>query len=106
MSRATVCFSMYSLMSMRTIAVSSSNKNSASARANSVFPTPVGPRKNERPDGAIRVLQAAARAPHRVSNRVNCFLLPDNSLSQPFLHMHQFLALAFEHFCDRDACPG
>src|SRR2546428_839158 len=34
---------MYSDMSSRTIACSSSNRNSASARANSVFPTPVGP---------------------------------------------------------------
>src|SRR5204862_412340 len=40
--RATVCFSWYSLMSMRTIARSSSNRNPASARASSVLPTPVG----------------------------------------------------------------
>ena len=51
MSRATVCFSMYSLMSMRIIAFSSSNRNSASARAVSVLPTPVGPRKMNEPMG-------------------------------------------------------
>ena len=49
--RATVCFSMYSLMSRRTIARSSSNMNSASAFASSVFPTPVGPRKMNEPMG-------------------------------------------------------
>ena len=36
---------------MRIIAFSSSNKNSASARANSVLPTPVGPRKRNEPSG-------------------------------------------------------
>src|SRR5438093_1349913 len=51
MSRATVCFSMYSLMSMRTIAFSSSNRNSASAFASSVLPTPVGPRNRNEPSG-------------------------------------------------------
>ena len=50
-NRLTECFSMYSDMSMRTIDFSSSNKNSASARANSVFPTPVGPRNINEPIG-------------------------------------------------------
>ena len=36
---------------MRTIAFSSSNRNSASARASSVLPTPVGPRKMNEPIG-------------------------------------------------------
>jgi hypothetical protein len=38
MSRDTACFSMYSDMSMRTMARSSSKRNSARARASSVFP--------------------------------------------------------------------
>src|ERR1700683_1684050 len=38
-------------MSMRTIARSSSKRNSASALASSVFPTPVGPRNRNEPDG-------------------------------------------------------
>ena len=42
---------MYSDMSTRTIACSVSNMNSASARASSVFPTPVGPRKRKLPIG-------------------------------------------------------
>src|SRR6266853_1104849 len=44
---------MYSDMSSRTIAFSSSNRNSASARAVSVFPTPVGPRKMKEPVGRL-----------------------------------------------------
>src|SRR5437588_615966 len=51
--RETVCFSWYSDMSMRTIACSSSNRNSASARASSVLPTPVGPRKMNEPTGRL-----------------------------------------------------
>ena len=42
---------MYSPMSMRTIACSSSNRNWASARASSVLPTPVGPRNMNDPIG-------------------------------------------------------
>src|ERR671939_298055 len=42
---------MYSDMSMRTIACSESNINSASARASSVLPTPVGPMKRKVPIG-------------------------------------------------------
>ena len=44
---------MYSDMSMRTMWVSSSNRNSASARASSVLPTPVGPRKMNEPIGRL-----------------------------------------------------
>src|SRR5262249_35121243 len=50
-SRATVCLSLYSLMSMRMMARSSSKRNSASALASSVLPTPVGPRNRNEPDG-------------------------------------------------------
>ena len=42
---------MYSDMSIRTIASWESNMNSASARASSVFPTPVGPRNRKTPIG-------------------------------------------------------
>src|SRR5438552_1723760 len=49
MSRATACFSMYSDMAMRTMACSSSKRNSASARAVSVFATTVAA-----PSGLLR----------------------------------------------------
>ena len=44
-------FSMYSDMSMRINAASSSNRNSASALQSSVLPTPVGPRNMKLPIG-------------------------------------------------------
>ena len=59
---------MYSLMSMRIIARSSSNKNSASARASSVLPTPVGPRNRNEPIGPLLVAEPRARAAHRVGD--------------------------------------
>ena len=51
MRRATECFSMYSDMSMRTMAFSLSKRNSASALLSSVLPTPVGPRNRKEPMG-------------------------------------------------------
>ena len=51
MRRDTEYFSMYSLISMRTMFFSSSNRHSASALASSVLPTPVGPRNRKLPMG-------------------------------------------------------
>src|SRR5271155_1337613 len=51
MSRATECFSMNSDMSMRIMASSVSNMNSAKALESSVLPTPVGPRNMNEPIG-------------------------------------------------------
>ena len=53
MSRATVCFSIYSDISRRTRFASSSNKVWAKALANSVFPTPVGPKNKKDPIGRL-----------------------------------------------------
>mmetsp|Transcript_20367 Transcript_20367/g.56750 ORF Transcript_20367/g.56750 Transcript_20367/m.56750 type:complete len:262 (-) Transcript_20367:824-1609(-) len=47
MSLLTLCFSIYSPMSMRTIIFSSSNSSAARALASSVLPTPVGPRNRK-----------------------------------------------------------
>ena len=51
--RLTECFSMYSLMSRRVMAASSSNRNPASALVSSVLPTPVGPRNRNEPMGRL-----------------------------------------------------
>src|SRR6476659_6552784 len=85
MSRATACFSMYSDMSMRTIDCSSSNRNSARARAVSVFPTPVGPRKMNEPIGRLGSCR------------------PARELA---VELRQALALAFHHPRDGDAGPS
>ena len=66
---------MYSDMSRRTIALSSSNRNSASARAVSVFPTPVGPRKMKDPMGRFgseRPARARRTAAETASTASRC----------------------------------
>ena len=50
---------MYSDMSIRTMASSSPNRNSASVRASSVLPTPEGPRKMNEPVGRLGSLRPA-----------------------------------------------
>jgi hypothetical protein len=59
----------YSLMSMRTIARSSSNRNSASALASSVLPTPVGPRNRNEPVGRSGSEMPARRGGRRRRRR-------------------------------------
>ena len=85
---------MYSLMSMRTIAVSSSNRNSASARASSVLPTPVGPRNRNEPIGPVRVLEPGPAAADRVGHGLDGLVLADDPLVQPLLHLDELGALA------------
>ena len=103
--RETVCFSWYSDMSMRTIACSSSNRNSASARASSVLPTPVGPEEEEAAERPVRILQAGAGAADRVGDRVDRFVLADDALVQPLFHVNQLLDFAFHQPADRDVRP-
>ena len=85
---------MYSDMSMRTIASCVSNMNSASARASSVLPTPVGPEEEERADRAVGVLQPGARAPERVRDGLDGLVLADDALVQALLHVDELLDLA------------
>ena len=101
-----MCRSWYSLMSSRTIACSSSNMNSASARASSVLPTPVGPRKTNEPIGRFGILQPGARAAQRVRDRRHRLVLADHALVQALLHVDQLLGLALEQAVDRDARPA
>ena len=51
MRRETENFSIYSLMSIRTMFFSESNRASARVLASSVLPTPVGPRNRKEPMG-------------------------------------------------------
>lgn len=59
MSLDTECFSINSDMSKRTKDFSEPNRNSASRRATSVFPTPVGPRNRKQPTGRAGDLSPA-----------------------------------------------
>ena len=86
---------MYSDMSMRTIARSSSNRKSASARASSVLPTPVGPRNRNEPIGRCGSRQPGARPPDRVRDRGHGVVLADDPLVQHVFQAHELRHLAF-----------
>jgi hypothetical protein len=70
------------LMSMRTIARSSSKRKSASDLASSVLPTPVGPRKRNEPVGRSGSASPARRAAHRVRDRPHGLGLADQAGSR------------------------
>ncbi len=103
--RDTVCFSWYSDMSMRTIACSSSNRNSASARASSVLPTPVGPRNRKLPSGRFGSCSPARARRIAFDDRGDRLVLADDALVQPLLHLNQLLDFAFHQPADRDVRP-
>src|SRR5882672_4424602 len=81
---------MYSDMSRRTSACSLSKRNSASARASSVFPTPVGPRKMNEPIGRFgSLMPARARS----------------TAMEMLGEMEQLVAVALDELRDRDPGP-
>src|SRR3954462_5841034 len=111
---------MYSDMSMRTIASVESNMNSASARASSVLPTPVGPRKRKLPIGrsgslrparerrsaALTALTASSwpmTRSWRRSSMCTSFAVPP--AGGAILHVHELLGLALHQARDGDAGP-
>jgi len=96
---------MYSDMSIRTIASSSPNRNSASVRASSVLPTPEGPRKMNEPVGRFGSLRPARRAADCLRHGLDGRLLADDALVQLVLHPHQLLGLGLRQLEDRDARP-
>src|SRR6202035_3916425 len=106
MRRDTECFSMYSDMSMRSRARSSSKRNSARARASSVLPTPVGPRKMNEPMGRLGSLSPAReRGGEVVDSALHPLLRADDTLTQALFHGDQFLHFAFEHLGHWNAGP-
>ena len=85
---------MYSDMSMRIMAFSSSNRNSARARASSVLPTPVGPRKMNEPIGRLGSFSPERARMHGVGDGLDGLVLADDALVQLLLQLQQLLHLA------------
>ena len=96
---------MYSDMSMRTIASCVSNMNSASARASSVLPTPVGPRNRNVPIGRSGSLSPARERRSALDDGLDRLVLADDALVQALLHVDELLDLALHEPADRDAGP-
>ena len=67
---ATLYFSMYSLISMRTILFSSSKRLAANVFASSVLPTPVGPKNRKDPIGFDGSLIPAFE--RKIASETNC----------------------------------
>ena len=97
---------MYSDMSMRTIASWLSNMNSASARASSVLPTPVGPRNRNVPIGRSGSARPARERRSAARDGGDGLVLADDALVQALLHVDELLDLALEQAADRDARPA
>jgi len=77
----------YSDMSMRTMACSSSKRNSASARASSVLPTPSG-RGRGTSRWAVRVREAGTTAADGVGHRRDGLVLAHHTGVEEVLHAH------------------
>ena len=96
---------MNSDMSMRTIASSVSNRNSASALHSSVLPTPVGPRNRKEPLGRRGSDRPARERRIALATMLQRLRLAHDALGQRLLHAQQLVLLALEHLGDRDAGP-
>ena len=93
-------------MSKRSIELSSPNKKFASVRATSVLPTPVGPRKQERTHGPLRILEPGPRAANGARHDLYRGLLSDDALVQLVFHVDELVELFFLDRVDRNPRPG
>src|SRR3954465_12624797 len=105
---------MYSDMSMRVMALSSANMNSARALVSSVLPTPVGPRNRKLPIGRLgsfrpararRTASETAPSPSPRATPQRLVLAP-HAADQLVLHAQKLLALALQHLLDRHPGPA
>ena len=102
MRRETEYFSIYSLISMRTMFFSSSNRHSASALASSVLPTPVGPRNRKEPMGRLGSCDAGPGADDGLRHPGDGFVLADDPLVQDVVQVQQLLPLALPSALPRE----
>ncbi len=80
--------------------------NSASARASSVLPTPVGPRKRKEPIGRSGSCSPARERRSAVATASIAYVLADDALVQALLHVHELLGFALHQAADGDAGPA
>ena len=82
-----------------------SNMNSASARASSVLPTPVGPRNRNVPIGRSGSCRPARERRSAFATASTASSWPIDALVQALLHVHELLDLALQQPRDGDAGP-
>ena len=96
---------MYSDMSTRIIARSSSNRKSASVRASSVLPTPVGPRNRNEPIGRCGSDSPARDRRIALATAATADVLTDDALVEHLFEPHELRQLAFHQPGHGDAGP-
>src|ERR1700688_2812634 len=96
---------MYSDMSMRSRARSSSKRNSAKGASQFGFADTGRAEKNEGADGALGIAETGAGAADCVGDALQSLVLADHAVAQALLHGDQLLHFAFEHFRDGNASP-
>ena len=96
---------MYSLMSRRIERRLVVEQELGQARASSVFPTPVGPRKMNEPMGRFGSLSPARARRDRFAHGRDGPVLADDAAVQLLLHGEQLVGLLLQHALHRDAGP-
>ena len=76
---------------------------SASVRASSVLPTPVGSQEEEAPVGPVGVGEPRARPANRLRNGFDSLVLADDALVQPFLELQEPVTFLLGQLRDRDS---
>src|SRR5690242_16055975 len=94
MRRETLCFSMYSDMSICTRASSSPNMNSARALLSRVLPTP-GAEEQEAAHRAVRVFETGAGAADGLGDGLDGHVLGDDALVEFVFEFEEALGLFF-----------
>src|SRR5437762_431016 len=79
--------------------------SSETARAVSVFPTPLGPTRRKSPTGLLGSSKLA-RAVRILANAFERVRLPGDARSQMLLEVEQGSDLVFEHLAHRDSRPA
>ena len=106
MRRATVCFSMYSDMSMRTMALVVVEEELGQGLGELRLADTRGAQEDEAADGAVGVLQAGPGAAHGVGHGHHGVVLADDALVEVVLHEQEALLLALLELVDRNARPA
>ena len=76
----------------------------ARSLAKSVFPTPVGPKKQEGADGPVRIFDIGTAAADGSADSLDSFILADDIFFKDFFHFENFLRLAFGQTAERNPC--
>ena len=106
MSRETEYFSMYSLMSIRTMFFSLVEQGFRQGFGQFRLAHASGAQEQEGANGTVGVLDAGTAAEDGLTDPVNGFVLADDSLMQNVVQVQQLLPFALHELCHGDARPA